>query len=66
MRLHYFVHPDESKEHENGSIIWIKKMIKQFGGSGYTIHMERDGTVFETTEIKITGNNSNHKYNHHL
>lgn len=50
----------------SGSISWIKKMIKQYGGSGWTEHIERDGSLFEVTEITLKGNNSRFKYNHHL
>lgn len=34
--------------------------------SAWTEHYERDGTLFEVTEIHLTGNNSRFKYNHHL
>lgn len=50
----------------SGKISWIKKMMKQYGGIGWTEHIERDGGCFEITEIKLTGNNSQFKYNHHL
>jgi len=43
-----------------------KKFIKKYGGSGYTQHIDRDGGVFEVTQIKLEGNNSRFKYNHHL
>lgn len=29
-------------------------------------YYERDGTLFEVTEIRLDGNNSRFKYNHHL
>lgn len=48
------------------SVSSAKKMMKQFGGAGWTEHIERDGSVFEVTEITINGNNSRFKYNHHL
>ena len=44
----------------------VKKLMKKYGGSGYTMHLERDGTLFETTPITLTGNNSRFKYNRHL
>lgn len=44
----------------------IKSYIKQYGGSGFTEHYERDGSLFEVTEIRLSGNNSRFKYNHHL
>ena len=43
-----------------------KALLRQFGGSAWTNHIERDGGVFETTQITLTGNNSRHKYNRHL
>ena len=79
MRLHYYQFPKGTpeeilREHcEEGedtimgcSITTAKKMLKQFGGTAWTDHIERDGGVFETTEITLEGNNSRFKYNHHL
>ena len=48
------------------SVRRAKKMMKKYGGSAYTMHCERDGTVFEYTSITLKGNNSKHRYNHHL
>lgn len=48
------------------SITAAKKLIKQYGGIGWTYHCERDGGVFETSEITFKGNNSRFKYNRHL
>ena len=50
----------------NCTITTAKKMLKQYGGSAWTEHIERDGGLFEVTEIKLTGNNSRFRYNHHL
>lgn len=50
----------------SSKVSYVKAMIKQYGGSGWTEHIDRDGGMFETTEIKLTGNNSRFKYNHHL
>ena len=44
----------------------VKSLIKKYGGHGWTDHCERDGGVFETTEITLNGNNSKFKYNRHL
>lgn len=44
----------------------VKKLMKKYGGSGYTEHMERDGSLFDVTEILLQGNNSEFRYNHHL
>ena len=43
-----------------------KSLLKQYGGSAWTEHCERDGGCFEVTPIKLSGNNSRFKYNHHL
>lgn len=48
------------------SITRAKKLLKTYGGIAWTEHCDRSGGVFETTEIKLTGNNSRFKYNHHL
>lgn len=48
------------------SVTAVKKLLRQYGGAGWTEHLERDGGCFEVTEIKPTGNNSRFKYNHHL
>lgn len=79
MRLHYYQFPEGApkeaveeycEEGENTvmgcSITTAKKLLKQYGGSAWTEHLERDGGLFEVTEITIKGNNSRFKYNHHL
>ena len=43
-----------------------KELLKQYDGSAWTEPCERDGVCFEVTEIKLKGNNSRFKYNHHL
>jgi len=48
------------------SITAAKTLLRQFGGAAWTEPIERDGGVFETTAITLTGNNSRHKYNRHL
>lgn len=50
----------------NTGIKEAKKLLKIYGGTAWTEHYERDGTMFEVTSVTITGNNSTHKYNHHL
>ena len=50
----------------NRNVSTIKKLMKTYGGYGYTMHIDRDGSVFETSEITLKGNNSKFKYNHHL
>lgn len=80
MRINYYKFPenisnDVLKEYElrdgeytldGMSVSEVKKLIKKYGGVGYTMHCERDGTLFETTPITLNGNNSKFKYNRHL
>lgn len=56
----------ENHEPEVVSISEAKQLIKEKGGYAYTLHTERDGTVFERTEVKLDNNNSSFKYNRHL
>lgn len=82
MRLHYYHPPHDLQcpfsdmetelEIEPGEDIGglrlatVKTLIKRYGGSGYTTHCERDGSVFEVTNITLKCNNSRFKYNRHL
>lgn len=43
-----------------------KRLLKKFGGAAWTEHCDRDGGVFEVTDIKLKNNNSSFKYNRHL
>ena len=43
-----------------------KKLIRQYGGTAWTEHIDRYGSCFEVTPIVLEGNNSRFKYNHHL
>jgi len=70
MRINYYQDP-VTEEVEGGlKLSTVKKLIKERGGKGWTEHCERDGGVFEVTEITATGNhmrtNYNCKYNRHL
>lgn len=57
----------ESEETISGiSVTAAKKLLGEFGGVAWTEHIDRDGGCFESSEIKLTGNNSRFKYNHHL
>ncbi len=66
--------PDERRNEVNyvsticgpASITWIKNAMKKWGGSGFTEHYDRDGGMFEVSEIILKGNNSTFTYNHHL
>lgn len=48
------------------TITAAKKLLKKYGGSAWTEHIERDGGVFEVTDITLNVNNSRFKYNRHL
>ena len=48
------------------SIKHAKELLKEYGGCAWTCHFDRDGSLFETTDIKMKGNNSRVKYNRHL
>ena len=65
MRLTYYM-KNSDDEPELMSITEAKKLLKSLGGFAWTEHLERDGSLFETTEIKLEGNNSRFKYNRHL
>ena len=55
---------------ENGeiecNISFAKKLLRAIGGNAYTQHFDRSGGLFETTPIRLTGNNSRHHYSRHL
>ena len=65
MRLHYH-RATLDAEPICTSISNAKKLLKQQGGTAWTEHIDRDGTVFETSEIRLNANNSRIKYNQHL
>lgn len=48
------------------SVGHAKDLLKKLGGVAWIEHIDRDGGCFETTEIKLTRNNSRFKYNRHL
>lgn len=68
MRLSYYLPPESSDDDEPVfvTIKQAKKLLKEKGGRAWTEHYERDGTLFEVSEIHVEGNNSSFKYNHHL
>lgn len=66
MRIHNWRSSD-GEEYEMGiSITTAKQLLKEKGGCAWTEHIDRDGCCFETSEIKLKGNNSRVKYNYHL
>ena len=66
MRLHYWESEDGTEREEGISITEAKRLLKTKGGHAWTEHYERDGTMFESTSIKLNQDNSKHKYNRHL
>lgn len=62
----HFIVTDAEYTVEGISITEARKLLWQFGGTAWTEHIERNGGVFETSEIRLTGNNSRFKYNRHL
>ena len=65
MRLTYYKE-NENADYDVVSISAAKKLLKDKGGFAWTEHYDRDGGLFETTPIKLSGNNSRFKYNRHL
>ena len=65
MRITYWKQNEEA-EPQVVNIKTAKALLKEKGGRAYTEHYERSGSLFEVTEIKLKGNNSNHNYNRHL
>ena len=62
----YYKVTDSGLTVEGASITTVKKLLKEFGGIGWTEHCDRSGGVFEATPIHLKGNHSNVVYNHHL
>lgn len=52
MRLTYYM-KNADDEPEVMSITAAKKLLKSQGGFAWTEHYERDGTLFETTEVNL-------------
>lgn len=66
MRLNYWQSLDGKEEESGISVTRAKQLLKEKGGVAWTSHIDRDGGCFETSEIKLKGNNSKFKYNKHL
>jgi hypothetical protein len=74
MRLNYYRPPENAAQldgcpaaEESGyTVTQVKQFLRKFGGVGYTLHIDRDGGVFESLPITLKGNNSHFKYNRHL
>ena len=48
------------------SVAHAKNLLRKYGGTAWTEHIDRDGCCFEVSGITLSGNNSRFKYNHHL
>lgn len=48
------------------SVKAAKTLLRKYGGTAWTLQCDRSGSVFETTDIKLAGNNTKYKYNRHL
>jgi len=62
----YYLCTDSENTLRGITITEAKRLLKKFGGTAWTNHCDRDGGVFETTDIIVKGNNSKFQYNHHL
>lgn len=57
---------EEFSRTQECNIRTAKKFLKAYGGVAFTEHYDRDGGLFETSEIHLKGNNSTVHYTHHL
>lgn len=60
MKLHYYQKTLDD-EPELVSLRNAKKMLKEHGGTAWTDHIDRSGTMFESTPIQL-GNNGGSSY----
>jgi len=66
MRINYYQPPENAAElagcpqdTEGGyKVSSVKALIKKYGGSGYSLHCDRDGGVQDTSEITVKGSNA--------
>jgi hypothetical protein len=65
MRITYYK-KDEKSDYQVTSVSGAKKLLKAQGGTAWTEHYDRDGSMFERTIIELKGNNSRFRYNKHL
>ena len=65
MRLSYW-RQNKEDEPECVKVNQAKKLLKTKGGYAWTEHYERDGGLFEVSNIELKGNNSKFQYNNHL
>ncbi len=56
-RIHYYKNTD-GKTIGGLTLTTIKKRIRKDGGTGYTLHIDRDGSIQETTPISLDNNAS--------
>ena len=62
----HFICTEAEDTVEGCSVTEAKRLLRKFGGSAWTDHCERAGSVFEVTDITLKGNNSRFKYNRQL
>ena len=66
MRINYYTPPENAAqlegcpiEQEGGyKVSTVKALIKKYGGTGYSLHCDKGGSVQEVSEIKANGNNA--------
>jgi len=66
MRINYFTPPENAAQLEGCpaeeaggyKVSTVKGLIKKYGGSGHSLHCDRDGSVQEVSEIKVKGSNA--------
>ena len=66
MRINYYQPPDNAADLEGcpqdeaggSSVSSVKALIKKYGGTGYSLHCDRGGSVQETSEITVKGSNA--------
>ncbi|KAA6358240.1 MAG: hypothetical protein EZS28_046233, partial [Streblomastix strix] len=59
-RLHYYK-PPNGEDSYCSSLSNIKKLLKKQGGTAYTTHYDRSGSIQEVTPI-VLGNNADTTY----
>ena len=65
-RFVYYRENEQSEAEYVGTVTKAKKLIKEKGGTAWIEHCDRDGCVFETTEVVVGEKNSGFRYNRHL
>jgi len=66
MRINYYQPPENAAELEGCpledaggyKVSTVKALIKKYGGTGYSMHCDRDGCVQDYSEITVKGSNA--------